>query len=202
MNQARVEENDSERWLTIQTWHTLVHVCRKWRTIVLGSPRRLDLRLFCKETTPVKKRLAVWPPLPIVIGQLNPVGHLQMDNIIAALQHNDRICDINILFIASSEFEALLAAIQQPFPALTHFNMCLPEWEDETLVVPESFLGGSAPRLQYLTFQSIPFPGLPKLLLSATGLVSLVLYGYSSFGLHFTRGDGPLPFHVDQARET
>ena len=31
----------------IETWQTLVHVCRKWRNIVFGSPRRLNLRLFC-----------------------------------------------------------------------------------------------------------------------------------------------------------
>jgi len=46
--------------------------------------------------------------------------------------------------------------------------------EDETrLVVPESFLGGSAPRLRHLELEGVPFPGLPKLLLSATDLVSL-----------------------------
>jgi len=40
------EEEDSPG---IQAWHTLVHVCRKWRSVVFGSPRRLDLRLFCTE---------------------------------------------------------------------------------------------------------------------------------------------------------
>ena len=93
VNQAQEEEEgyyDDDRSFTIQAWHTLVHVCRKWRTIVLGSPRRLDLRLFCKDTTPVKETLAVWPPLPIVIGQHNPERQ-SMDNIIAALEHNNRI---------------------------------------------------------------------------------------------------------------
>ena len=71
---AREEEkDDDERQFTIQAWHTLVHVCRNWRMIVLGSPRRLDLRLFCKDTTPVKETLAVWPPLPIVIERRNPL---------------------------------------------------------------------------------------------------------------------------------
>jgi hypothetical protein len=58
VNQPREEEEDNgdnddvdddenfKRWFTIQAWHTLVHVCRKWRTVVLGSPRRLDLRLL------------------------------------------------------------------------------------------------------------------------------------------------------------
>jgi hypothetical protein len=40
-------------------------------------------------------------------------------------------------------------------------------------VIPDSFLGGSAPRLRILSLSGIPFPGLPKLLLSANHLVSL-----------------------------
>ena len=43
-------------------------------------------------------------------------------------------------------------------------------------VLPDSFLGGSAPHLQDLYFDGIPFPGLPKLLLSATHLTDLRLF--------------------------
>ncbi|KAI0268509.1 hypothetical protein BGY98DRAFT_336534 [Russula aff. rugulosa BPL654] len=43
-------------------------------------------------------------------------------------------------------------------------------------VLPDSFLGGSAPRLQYLRLNTIPFPGLPNLLSSATHLVHLHLH--------------------------
>lgn len=42
----------------IDAWHTLVHVCRKWRIIVFGSPRRLDLRLLCTASTPVSEGVA------------------------------------------------------------------------------------------------------------------------------------------------
>jgi hypothetical protein len=75
--------------------------------------------------------------------------------------------------------EEVFAAMQRPFPALTHLDIWLHnDEEDETPVVPESFLGGgSAPRLQYLFFRRVPFTGLPKLLLSATGLVELHLIG-------------------------
>jgi len=83
VNQAREEDP-----FNIQAWHTLVHVYRKWRIIVLGSPLRLDLRLFCTGKTPVKETLAVWPPLPIVILQYG--RPTQMDNIIVALEHKDR----------------------------------------------------------------------------------------------------------------
>jgi hypothetical protein len=85
----------TEALFEIQAWHTLVHVCRKWRTIVLGSPRRLDLRLFCTDKTPVKETLAVWPPLPIVIAQYGQPT--RMDNIIVALEHNDRVCQIDLM---------------------------------------------------------------------------------------------------------
>ena len=43
-------------------------------------------------------------------------------------------------------------------------------------VVSDSFLGGFAPRLRNLTLVTIPFPRLPKLLLSATLLVGLTLH--------------------------
>jgi hypothetical protein len=179
-----VEENDS---LKIQAWHTLVHVCRKWRTIVLGSPRRLDLRLFCTDTTPVKETLAVWPPLPIVIGLDRQ--STQMDNIIVALEHIDRVCQIYLMNVTNSQLGEALAAMQQPFPALTELAVWREDWpkdgplEDETRpVVPESFLGGSAPRLQHLSLGGVLFPGLPKLILSATDLVSLSIWGIPHSG--------------------
>jgi hypothetical protein len=68
-------------------WHTLVHVCQQWRCVVFASPRRLNLRLYCTEKTPLEKSLNIWPVLPIVIDythfpQLRRPG---VTNIIAAL---------------------------------------------------------------------------------------------------------------------
>jgi hypothetical protein len=176
LSQARVEDVD---WppTKIEAWHTLVHVCRTWRTIVLGSPHRLDLRLFCTDKTPVKETLAVWPPLPIVIMQVGQPT--QMDNIILALEHNDRVCRIDLMHVINPELEEFLTVMQQPFPALTELALWhgyRPKDEDEMIelpVIPESFLGGSAARLQRLELARIPFPGLPKLLLSTTDLVTL-----------------------------
>ena len=181
VNQPREEDDYNQHWVQRRAWHILVHVCRKWRTIVLGSPRRLDLRLFCKDTTPVKDTLAVWPPLPIVIRQHNiPRVRAGLDNIIAALEHNDRVCDMRLWDVTNSELGELLAVTQQPFPVLTRLDM----WpRRETLpVVPESFLGGSAPRLQRLNLYHFPFPGLPKLLLSATDLIDLRLWSIPHSG--------------------
>src|SRR5258708_2522769 len=85
--------DDDEDHYGIQAWYSLIHVCRKWRSVVFGSPRRLDLRLYCTEKTPVREMLAVWPPLPIVVLR-NPNGTRDIENIMAALEHNDRVCKL------------------------------------------------------------------------------------------------------------
>jgi len=42
-------------------------------------------------------------------------------NIIAALEHNDRISGVEITNINSSALDKLAAVMQGPFPILTHF---------------------------------------------------------------------------------
>ena len=122
--------------------------------------------------------LDVWPPLPIVI--VHKCGKLSDDSIIAALEHNNRIYRVNFWNISNSLSEKVLAAMQQPFPALTSMQL---GFEDETTPVdPDLFLGGSAPGLQSLYLHCIPFPRLPKLLLSATHLVELGLTGLPHSG--------------------
>jgi hypothetical protein len=154
----------------IEAWQSLVHVCRRWRGLVFGSLRRLNLRLVCTDTTPVRDTLDVWPPLPLVIRDWQTA---RVDNIVAALKHRDRVDRIELMRVNSSALEKLLAAMLEPFPELTDLQLLS---NDETMpVVPDSFLGGSAPRLRLLELYGIPFPGLPKLLLSATHLVYLLL---------------------------
>ena len=46
-------------------WYALVHVCQRWRYAVLGSQRRLNLRLVCTTRSPVRRMLDIWPPLPL-----------------------------------------------------------------------------------------------------------------------------------------
>src|SRR5712675_2359159 len=49
-------------------WIALAHVCRRWRSLVFQSPRRLNLRLICTPKTRVRNTLDIWPPLPLVIS--------------------------------------------------------------------------------------------------------------------------------------
>jgi hypothetical protein len=154
-------------------WHVLVQVCRKWRTIVFGSPRRLRLKLYRTPGTPVKEKLDIWPPLPIEIEVNELDEDDDVDNILAALKHNDRTCGITLRGVPSSQLETILAEMQQPFPALSNLFI----WSSYEIAPtrPDSFLGGSAPSLEILTLVQVPFPGLPKLLLSATSLFYLHL---------------------------
>jgi hypothetical protein len=95
------------------------------------------------------------------------------DDIVSVLDYSDRVRQIILTNVPSSDLEIFLAAMQQPFPELTNLELRL---YDETVpVVLDSFLGGSAPHLAYLHLEGIPFPGLPKLLLSATHLTSASL---------------------------
>ena len=63
--------------------------------------------------------------------------------------------------------------MQVPFPELMH--LVLLSGDETAPVFPDSFLDGSAPHLRSLALRSIPFPGLPRLLLSATNLAHLCL---------------------------
>ncbi len=160
-----------------KSWHLLVHVCRRWRAIVFKSAHRLNLQLVCTPVTPAKVTLDIWPPLPLLIyGDVSIFG---ADNIIVALKHSDRVCSID-LNVGSLQLENVLTAMQVPFPELTDLSLTL---KDATAsVIPDSFMGGSAPRLRLLCLDAIPFPALPNLLRSTTHLVDLRLLNIPQSG--------------------
>ena len=153
---------------SMEEWQTLVHVCRRWRRVVFGSPRRLNLRLFCSGNTPARDTLDFWPALPLYI-RCYGIGE-SADNILAVLERSDRVCHINLLVFEGLE---LSAAMQVPFPELR--VLALRSKGKTVIALPDSFLGGSAPRLKFLWLKGVPFLGLPNLLLSATNLVNLFL---------------------------
>ena len=171
-------DGDQETNEGIEAWQSLVHVCQRWRRIVFGSPRRLNLQLICstESDTPLRHTLDVWPALPLlIVGSANQPEEL--DNIIAVVERSDRVCDINVRIdlkdFPSSNLEKVWTAMQKPFPELTLLSLRL---SNAATVVPDSFLGGSAPHLRFLMLEGISFPGLPKLLLSVTRLDDLHLY--------------------------
>ena len=177
LNFFEVMFSDQDSETKIQSWHSLVHVCRRWRGLVFASPRRLNLQLYYDPGRFARKTLDVWPALPLLV-----TGSLTLssgtDDVIAALLQSKHIFQINLHLTAGWQLENILAAMQVSFPELTQMQLIL---DDDTLsaqsaiTVPDSFLGGYAPSLQYFELDGIPFPGLPNLLSSANHLVFLCL---------------------------
>lgn len=152
-------------------WHTLVHICRRWRYVVFASPRRLDLQLRCTIKRSAQKMLDVWPALPIAIEfRSGIILHPQVaNNIIIALNQCDRIRKIDLCPPIPFSLLNKIRAIKEPLPVLTDLRLV------SNFSLPDSFLGGSAPHLRSLHLLCISFPALPKLLLSTTELVTLYI---------------------------
>jgi len=93
-------------------------------------------------------------------------------NVIAALEQRDRVSAITLLNIPNPLLKKF-AAMKDPFPELKYLHLTPEDENPPTL--PDSFLGGSAPRLREVLLRDIPFPALPKLLLSTNDLVTLCL---------------------------
>jgi hypothetical protein len=159
-----------------EAWRTLAHVCRRWHDVVFASPRRLDLRILCTTRTPVRKKLEVCPTFPIVLsGSIDAASLPQSaDNVMAALEHKDRICHIDLQRIPNSHLEQLAGIMEETFSILTELS--LESTDEKPPVLPDTFLGGSAPRLRTLRLTGIPFPALSRLLSSAPHLVYLSLW--------------------------
>jgi hypothetical protein len=160
-------------------WHRLIHVCRRWRQIIFSSPHRLDLYLLCKQGTPVRKNLGIWPAFPIIIHYdyypfpTPEISSNDEDNIIAALEHPGRVRCLK-LRVTSSLMERVATVAPESFPMLT--QLWLSSEDGSVLIAPSAFLGRSAPRLQEIHLEGVFFPTLPAFLSSASDLVVLYLH--------------------------
>jgi hypothetical protein len=171
-NFCRIDEVTTSSLLPWK-WHRLAHVCRTWRDVLFASSRRLNLELLCTHGTPVRKNLGHLPALPTVIHFSGSYEDSDEDNIIAALEHPNRIHAVR-LNVPHSLLKKMSTVAQEPFPELTHLWL---ESKGDTRmpVLPDAFLGGCAPRLQKVHLDGIPFPAAPTLLLSARDLVDVSL---------------------------
>ena len=102
----------------IEAWCTLAQVCRKWRTIVLESPLRLNLRIRCHPAKPMKEKMDIWPALPIFLAQYENERNWKQNwgvvNVVAALeQNNHRIGHIRLHGVPTSHMEEILAAMHK-----------------------------------------------------------------------------------------
>src|SRR6266702_1574931 len=167
---------------TVWKWHLLVRVCQRWRQIAFASPHRLNLQILCTYRTPVRKNLGIWSALSIVVDYAysgRGITTSDEDNVIAALEHSDRVCYL-VLNITGSQLGNMVTVMQEPFTVLTHLSIF--SGDGNASVLPAGFLGGSAPCLQTIHLRGIPFPTLPTVLLSANDLITLKLHAIPSTG--------------------
>lgn len=169
--------------MPLTEWRRLMHVCRRWRQIIFESSHRLNLQILCTHGNRFKKSLDIWPDFPIAIDDRSRfdstgrTGPIEEDDVIAALEHPDRVCHIE-LEVANSIVEKMTTMLHKPFPVLKCLDIC--PWDD--IDFPSGFLGGSAPCLEELSLSHISFPALPTLLSSAKNLVNLTLWGVPPSG--------------------
>jgi hypothetical protein len=155
-------------------WHTLTHVCQKWRRIVLTSPLGLHLQLYCTYGTPVLMALKYWPPFPLVVNyggspMLDPPSPEDEENIMATLEQSDRVSSIT-LTVTNSLLEKI-SAIKKPFLELE--ELVLLSHDKSQLTLPSAFWWGH--RLRTLHSTRVALPSLPQLLLPSQNLVDLQL---------------------------
>jgi hypothetical protein len=131
----------------------------------------------------VRELLDFLPPtMPIMIsnsfGSPTPHPTLSLEDgseVIAAIGQRDRVWWIHLQDLPSALLEKLATMMQETFPTLRYLRLWAADENQAAPVLPEGFLGGSAPGLESFMLRGIPFPELSKLLLSTNDLVHLVL---------------------------
>jgi len=181
--ESQLISNYERQWNHKHGWFKLVHVCRKWRRIVLGSPSRLDLSLVLIEHSSGNMKTVSTAPclrsLPIRINyawQNDPTSK-DVERIAAALKQRNRVRGI-VFEGQTLQLEEVFRKMRCPFPALERLEICCPCPPK----LPPTFLRGSAPRLRRLKMSAIHFKSISQLLSSSTALVELSLQIDTVFG--------------------
>ena len=91
-----------------------------WVTTPPGSAACL-----CRENTAFEGHPGCLANLPLYLlfnGFYRIYTTGTLDNIIAGLEHTDRVCQIMCIDLLGSDLETVLVAMQMPFPNLTHLD--------------------------------------------------------------------------------
>ena len=145
---------DGGDWNREWWWHNLVHVCRRWRHIVLESASHLRLSLVCAGGRLTADMLAHSPPFPLIIDspdQNDDTTAEDEEGTILALQHRDRVRRIRL--VGTSIFQTLVNALDGEYPILESLYV-MPGRDHSQLDLPETF---RAPHLRHLVL------GCPRL---------------------------------------
>jgi hypothetical protein len=168
------------KWIHERWWYKLVHVCRRWRYLILASPSFLGICLLCTRGVPIAAMLAHAPPVPLIIDHFDddhdPTPE-EENGIILALQHRDRVRRIRLL-IPLPTLRKVITAIDGEFPMVEYLyigpqsHTKATEVHDERLVLPETF---RAPHIRHLILLNFALPMRSPVITTAVDLVTLTL---------------------------
>ena len=161
-------------WVRERWWYTVIHVCRRWRYLVLGSASHLGLCLLCTYGTPVADMLEHSPSLPLIIDHADEGREITAEDekgIMLALQYRSRVRRIR-LWMPILKLHKLIMAIDDEFPMLLYLYIRPATNNSVGWILPKTF---RAPHLRHLVLFNFAFPIGSPLLTTALGLVTLSL---------------------------
>ncbi|KAH9030396.1 hypothetical protein EDB84DRAFT_1494630 [Lactarius hengduanensis] len=167
--------DDDQGWNLERWWYKPIHVCQKWRHLILSSPSRLDLHLVCTYGIPVEAMLSHSPPLPIIIFYPETTGKTSAadeESALFALQQRERVRRIQVT-ATTTILCNLFKAMDNEFPMLERLALHSSTESRAGLMLPEKL---QAPLLRHLTLSNIAFPIKSLLLRQADGLITLRLW--------------------------
>ena len=172
-------------------WHRLAQVCSIWRYVIFEYPRRLDLRIVLTYGKTIRKTPKFWPDLLITLWYPRRTFYPPRDenNILNNLKNPARIGGID-LDITRPLLGKCAASLEESFPVLDTLRLRSQGTINamDTIVLPDNFLDGSAPRLRVLHLKGIAIPMLRQLLASSQHIISLRVEDITRDG-YFTAED-------------
>ena len=149
--------SEEQSWNLERWWYKPLHVCRKWRNLILTSPTRLDLHLVCTYGVPVEAMLSHSPPLPLIIyypAIPTNISAADEESAVFALQQHERVHRVHVA-ASTTVLCNFFKAMNCEFPMLESLFLHLSTESRAGLELPEKLL---APLLHHLTLSNISLP--------------------------------------------
>lgn len=162
---------DRQRW-----WRKLTQVCRRWRSLILASPSRLNLHVVCTEDIPVAEMLTHFLHLPLIVmygfeeGEEIPPDDER--NILLSLERRHHVRRI-LLRAPTPALQKMTVPLDDEFPLLDSLAITSVTDGDSTgVILPRSL---RAPNLRHLILINVALQIGTPILTTPVHLVTLVL---------------------------
>ncbi|KAI0258334.1 hypothetical protein BC834DRAFT_911882 [Gloeopeniophorella convolvens] len=171
---AHLRQNSGPQPTPRQWFQTVpAHVCRRWRQLIIMSPRRLGLYVLCCAGAPISDLLDHSPPsIPLKLDYHDWTPATKGD-ILLTLGHLSRVRDISL----SAEIIALrdlLSRMDSRAPQLEKLDL-ISSGTSQFLSIPHTFLDNDAPQIRVLHLTNV----LP--LLTLTSNIVVFTFGVDGF---------------------